>query len=107
MASGLNAWFLQRLSGIYIAAFLVYLLVLALTGAPISHIALREWLANDLHAVLLLFFAAALLQHAWIGVRDIAIDYLRPDSLRVLVMTAIGIGLLGLAIWAVLIVLGR
>jgi succinate dehydrogenase / fumarate reductase membrane anchor subunit len=52
-------------------------------------------------------FFAALLYHAWVGMRDIIMDYARPTSLRLLLQAAVGFALLGYLIWSAAILWGR
>jgi succinate dehydrogenase / fumarate reductase membrane anchor subunit len=50
---------------------------------------------------------AAVLGHAWVGLRDVVLDYVRPLALRfaVLALAATGLALLGL--WTTLIVISH
>jgi len=52
---------------------------------------------------LALFFAALLL-HAWVGVRDVIIDYVRPFYLRFSLLMVVGGALLATLLWALRII---
>jgi succinate dehydrogenase / fumarate reductase membrane anchor subunit len=46
-------------------------------------------------------FLGALLLHAWVGVRDVILDYVHPVGLRVAALAVLGSGLMAMAVWAV------
>jgi succinate dehydrogenase / fumarate reductase, membrane anchor subunit len=47
-----------------------------------------------------MFFMAALLYHAWVGMRDIVMDYVKPTGIRLTMQAVIGGALLFQLIWA-------
>lgn len=103
-SSGLRNWFLQRLSALYIVLFLAAF-TLVWCGERIEYDAWRAWVAQPLVNIALILFIAALLIHAWVGIRDVIIDYLKPAAARYVALTLIGVCLLGLALWALRILL--
>jgi succinate dehydrogenase, hydrophobic membrane anchor protein len=44
-------------------------------------------------------FALALLLHAWIGVRDVILDYVKPPALRLALLAAVALFLLANGLW--------
>ncbi|AOV16932.1 succinate dehydrogenase, hydrophobic membrane anchor protein [Acidihalobacter aeolianus] len=103
--SGLRAWLLQRLTAIYLGGFFV-LGILALGTHPyLDYAQWHRWLAQPLVLLLLALFMVALLLHAWVGVRDVLVDYVRPLGLRVGLMALAATYLLGCGLWAVRILL--
>ena len=62
-------------------------------------------LATPMGAALIALLAAAVLLHAWVGVRDVVLDYLHPLGLRlaVLVATAAALFFLGLSTALILV----
>jgi len=44
-------------------------------------------------------FFAALLAHAWVGVRDVILDYAHPLSFRVMLLASLGLGLAATGVW--------
>lgn len=100
---GLGIWLLQRASAVVMALYLPLFLVYALTHGPLDYagwLALFSPLAVKVASML---FVAALLLHAWIGMREVVIDYVhcRRCLLPRLVLY-FGFGMLYLAcfIWA-------
>jgi succinate dehydrogenase / fumarate reductase membrane anchor subunit len=59
----------------------------------------HAWMARPVTSVAFLVFFAALLGHMWVGLRDVLLDYARPDTLRRVLLSAAAFGLLGLGIW--------
>jgi len=99
--AGLRPWLLQRLTALYMLLFMLYLLAHFLLAPPSSHAAWRGWILGAGTSVAAAAFFAALLLHAWVGVRDIILDYVHPVGLRVAALAALGTGLLAMAAWAV------
>lgn len=87
---GLNLWLLQRASALFMAAFLPVFLAYALTAGPLDYEAWRQLFAPLPAKIGSLLFVLALLAHAWIGVREICIDYLQPLALRLTVLFLFG-----------------
>ena len=104
-ASGLRAWFLQRATAIYLILFTLYLMQHLIFSAPADHAAWQAWVAHPLVSLAALLFFASLLLHAWVGIRDVVIDYVHPTGIRVTVLTVIGFVLVGCAAWALKIII--
>ena len=45
-------------------------------------------------------FFAALLAHAWVGVRDVILDYVHPLAFRACLLASLGLGLAATGVWA-------
>ncbi len=103
--NGLRAWALQRLSAVFLIFFIVYMLA-ELSMNPVSaYTEWRGWLAQPLHSVLIMIAFGMLLIHAWVGVRDVLMDYIKPLALRVILLSLLGLGLFGCAVWLVIIMI--
>ena len=79
---GLGSWLAQRVTAVVMAVYSIILLVVFLRGAPISYGVWKDLFSQGWMRVGTLLFAVSLAWHAWVGVRDILMDYARPDSLR-------------------------
>ena len=79
---GLGSWLAQRITAVIMAVYSVILVVVFMTGRPISYGVWKELFTQGWMRVATLLFAVSLAWHAWIGVKEILIDYARPDSLR-------------------------
>lgn len=103
--SGLRTWLLQRLSAVYLGAFLVYCLGRWLPAGPGNWQEWHTWLTHPVTRIAGAGFLLALLAHAWIGMRDIVLDYLRPLGIRLAALTLIGLVLGGCGLWALRLLL--
>lgn len=99
-ASGLKAWIIQRVSAVYLGLFLSYLLIHFTLHAPADHAALKAWVSAPLVSAGFLVFVPLLLAHAWIGIRDVLIDYVHPLRIRVVLLSLFALGLLASGLWA-------
>ena len=99
-ANGLRPWLMQRLSAAYIAGFLLFVLFQLASGPQPSFEAWRAWAASPLTNAALALFFTALLAHAWVGTRDVLMDYVKPLALRFLLLTLFGLMLLGSLFWS-------
>ncbi len=98
-ATGLRAWVLQRISAIYLGIYFIYIIGHFVFDPPDSYQAWSGWLADPFVAVAMLLFFAAVLIHAWVGVRDVLIDYVHPIMARVTLLTLTGLSLIGSGLW--------
>ena len=103
--SGLKAWLLQRISAVYLAGFLIYFLAMLLTCAPQTYADWHGWMTSTTMSLATTLFFIALLSHAWVGMRDVMLDYLHPFALRLTMLILLAIGLLLMALWVVRILL--
>jgi succinate dehydrogenase / fumarate reductase membrane anchor subunit len=97
---GLRAWALQRLSAVYLFAFVIYLLTHFAISPPADYAAWRAWVAQPAVGVAFALCFMMLLVHAWVGMRDVLMDYARPVGLRAVLLVAVGFGLLLCGVWA-------
>jgi len=102
------AWLLQRVSAVYLALVSLYALYYFVYVPPQSYLEWRLWLLSTpilLGLILLVFF---ILLHAWIGIRDVLLDYIPHTGIRLTLLSVIGTMLLACGFWALLILsLGR
>lgn len=101
---GLRNWFLQRLSAVYIVLFLA-VFVVVWGGEAASYSVWRQWVSHPLANVALMLFIGSLLIHAWIGIRDVILDYIHPVGVRYVLLVLIGIAMWGQALWALKVLL--
>ena len=99
-ASGLKAWAIQRLTAIYVGLFALYLLLVLLFAAPAQYADWKAWVGGPLVSVAMLLFVVSVLMHAWIGVRDVLIDYIHPIAIRAALLGVIALALVAMGLWA-------
>ena len=100
---GLDMWLAQRASAVYMALFLAFFLACALASPGLDYPGWRALFLPLGMKVATLLFIAALLAHAWIGLREIFIDYLhcaRCTLLRLTLYFAVAAVYLACLVWA-------
>ncbi len=104
-ARGLRPWVWQRLSALYLLLAVGYLLV-TLPSLPVGYAHWLEWVGRPFHQVLFLGLILAVGVHAWVGGRDVILDYMRPVGLRLVSLAFLAFGLSALGLYLMVVVLG-
>ena len=105
--SGQRAFLLQRVTALVLLAYVAGAAVRLALGAPLSLGPWRDWAAHPAGAALIALLAAALLLHAWVGVRDVVLDYVKPLAVRLAVLGAAAAALAFLGLWTALILVSH
>ncbi|QWD84255.1 succinate dehydrogenase, hydrophobic membrane anchor protein [Polynucleobacter sp. MWH-P3-07-1] len=79
---GLKEWIIQRITAIVMVVFTVVLLVDYCVTGGTGYAAWSSLLSNQFMKLLTLLALLSLFYHAWIGIRDIWMDYVKPVSIR-------------------------
>ncbi len=103
--SGFSAWLIQRLSAVYMAVFIVIAIIWSIS-ADINYDSWRLGFKNNWVALGVLLFGLSLLVHAWIGLRDVIVDYIHPLGLRLLALTLVALFLLANGFWLLSVLWG-
>jgi len=95
---GLKDWLAQRVTAVVMLVYTVVFL-LALPRA-ITHASWKALFAQEWMRLATFLFVASVLIHAWIGVRNIWMDYVKHTGLRLAAQIATILWLAGCAGWA-------
>ncbi|MDR3213540.1 MAG: succinate dehydrogenase, hydrophobic membrane anchor protein [Azoarcus sp.] len=102
---GLKDWLVQRATAVYMAlftlAFVVRLLCMPAFEPLIWQATWLELFASPFVRFFSFLFVLSLCYHAWIGVRDIWMDYVKPVGVRLALHLITLFLLIGYAGWAV------
>lgn len=98
---GLRDWLVQRATAIVLTLYVILLAARVACARPIDYdawagIFVPLWMKST---TLIAF--AALAWHAWIGMRDIWMDYVRPTGIRMALQLATILYLAACMVWAV------
>lgn len=96
---GLRPWIVQRISAAFIALFMLYFAVAIVQFDTFDYDHWRNWLAMPVNNIAMALFIVAVLWHAWIGVRDVILDYVPPVVLRMVIYTLVMSVLVGSGLW--------
>jgi succinate dehydrogenase / fumarate reductase membrane anchor subunit len=97
---GLKDWIAQRATAVYMAVFTVIFAFCALSLPELSFESWSGLFSGGLFKFLTFLFFLALFYHAWVGVRDIWMDYVKPVGLRLALHVVTIFLLVGYAGWA-------
>ena len=103
---GLGDWLLQRLTAVVMLAYTVAFGACVLVCAPASYADWKALFAGGLMRIGTMLFLIALLYHAWVGVRDILMDYVHATGMRLALQAAVGLALLFYLVWSASILWG-
>ena len=102
---GLRPWVIQRVSAVYLALFFIYAAYCYFSAEVIAYHAWKDWLYNPFNTTVSGIFVIAILFHAWIGMRDVVLDYVHNIMIRIFIL-AVFIGvLIGSGLWVFRILL--
>jgi succinate dehydrogenase / fumarate reductase membrane anchor subunit len=93
----------QRVSALYMLLFLLFALARFAVDRPEDYAAWRAWIGAGGMRIAAMVFCAALIAHAWVGMRDVVMDYVGPLPLRLAVLACLALALAGLLLWLLLI----
>jgi succinate dehydrogenase / fumarate reductase membrane anchor subunit len=79
---GLGDWLVQRISGVVMAVYTVILLGFLVSQPAVTYGSWKALFAQGWMRIATLLFAVSLGWHAWVGMRDILMDYIKPTGLR-------------------------
>ena len=102
---GLRPWLIQRVSAVYIALFIIYSIFALATAGDAGYSQWREWISHPVNTIAVGLFAIALLLHAWVGMRDIILDYVHNTLVRMLAFTLVIVVLVSSGLWSAKILL--
>jgi succinate dehydrogenase / fumarate reductase membrane anchor subunit len=98
---GLRDWLSQRVTAAVLAAFTIVLLAQLLMPGEIGYDKWAGIFAAQWMKVLTFVVIVSLAWHAWVGVRDIWMDYVKPVGVRLTLQVLTIVWLVGCAGWAV------
>ncbi len=98
---GLRDWLAQRITAIVMALYSVIVFVVLFLNFPMNYGAWKALFEHGWMRVATLVFVASLAWHAWVGMRDVLMDYIKPPGLRLFLETLCVVLLAGYLGWAV------
>ncbi len=97
---GLMDWIAQRATAVIMAVYTMVITVVLLLVRPSTFEAWQAVFANGVVKFLTFLFFLSLFYHAWIGIRDIWMDYIQPVGLRLTLHVLTIAALVGYTAWA-------
>lgn len=97
---GFRPWLFQRISAVYMLVFLLVFFVVVISCPPNDYASWRNFFANPVMWMATSMFFVSLFMHAWIGLRDVILDYIHNMPIRLILLVGLGTFLISLALWA-------
>ena len=98
---GTRDWLAQRVTAAIMVVFTLMLAVTLLVSPPQDYAALKMLFDNKWMRVGSFLFLLSLLWHAWVGMRNILMDYVHPPGIRLTLQILVILSLLFYAAWSV------
>ena len=103
---GIGDWLLQRLTAVVMAVYTMVVSIGVILVPPRTYADWKALFSPALFKIATMMFVAALLYHAWVGMRDILMDYIRATGVRLTAQAAVGLMLFFYLVWAASILWG-
>ncbi|HLY95832.1 MAG: succinate dehydrogenase, hydrophobic membrane anchor protein [Sideroxydans sp.] len=103
---GLRDWLVQRVTAVVMAAYVLVFAGYLLTQPTFGYDTWIELFSGNAMRSFSLLFMLSLFYHAWVGVRDILMDYVKPQGVRLTLHVLVILVLVLYAIWSVQILWG-
>jgi len=97
---GLLDWLVQRITGVVMAAFTLIVAVALVQGVASDYESWRAFMASGPMRFATFLFIISLCWHAWVGVRDLWMDYVQPTGIKLALHVLTLLALFGYAGWA-------
>jgi succinate dehydrogenase / fumarate reductase membrane anchor subunit len=93
-------WLVQRVTSIYLGGFAIYLIAYLVLNPVKNYTAWSGYFSHGAIRLAWGLFFLSLLLHAWVGLRSIYLDYLKPTWLRFTVTVSTAVAMIALGLWA-------
>ncbi|MGV8933621.1 MAG: succinate dehydrogenase, hydrophobic membrane anchor protein [Gallionellaceae bacterium] len=103
---GLRDWLIQRVTAVMMLLYTLVIFIYCLLQPVLDYNTWTLLFSSNVVRSFSLLFLLGVFYHAWIGLRDIVMDYVKPAFIRLLIYVLIILALLLYAIWSVQILWG-
>ena len=104
---GLIDWLAQRITAIVMTIYVLLLGLIMLVSTPNDYFAWKEIFTYQWMRIFSLLFFGSLCWHAWIGLRNILMDYVHEAGIRLTIQVLVILSLLVYIVWATEIIWAR
>ncbi len=98
---GLRDWLAQRVTAVVMAAFILLLAAMLLISPPHDYASWKAIFGNRWMRIASFLFLVSLYWHAWIGMRNILMDYVHATGIRLTLQILVIMSLLFYTVWSV------
>ena len=104
---GWQDWLAQRVTAVVMTLFSVVIIGLVVVKGTINYADWRALFQSQAFRILALLFLLSVYYHAWIGIRDVLMDYIKPVSIRLSLQVLVILTLFAFTIWSIAILWGQ
>lgn len=104
---GWKDWLIQRVTAVVMLVFSVVFLGFFLVHGSVGYGDWARLYSSQLVKILTLLFFLSVFYHAWIGIRDVLMDYIKPVGIRLTLQVVVVLFLAGCTIWSISILWGK
>jgi len=98
---GLREWLMQRITAVVMAVYTPLFLFALCSASPVTYESWKSLFAQGWMRFATFLFLVSVFLHAWVGVRDILMDYIKPAGIRFALQMLVIVALIGYCGWAV------
>ncbi len=103
---GWRDWLVQRITAVVMTLYTFFFLALLLWHGGLDASAWQRTFGSGFFRLATFLFMVALLWHAWVGVRNILMDYVKPVTIRLSLEVAVIAVLIAYAGWTIRLLWG-
>ena len=103
---GWRGWLMQRVTAVVMLFYTIFLVGVMVTMPALDYSHWRALWTLPLMRYATLLFVLAVLLHAWVGVRNIFMDYVKDTGVRLILYVLVIIALIAYGLWALHILWG-
>jgi len=97
---GLKDWLVQRVSAVLMAVYIILLMIIVFISAPQDYMAWKTIFNNQWMRIATFLFLVSLFWHAWIGVRNVLMDYVHAIAIRLTLQILVILSLFFYLVWS-------
>jgi succinate dehydrogenase / fumarate reductase membrane anchor subunit len=103
---GWQDWLAQRITAVIMVLFSVVFIGFFVVHGSVSYGQWKALFGSNVFRVLAMMFLLAVYYHAWIGIRDVLMDYVKPVGIRLAMQVGVLLFLVACSIWSFSILWG-
>jgi succinate dehydrogenase / fumarate reductase, membrane anchor subunit len=98
---GLADWLIQRITAVVMVLYTLLVLGIVLWHGGLDHEHFVLLFASQAFRIATFLFMVSLAYHAWVGMRNIAMDYVKPLAIRLALQSFFVVALVGYLGWTI------
>ena len=103
---GLRDWLFQRITAVVVGAYTLFMAGYVVLHPNLDYNMWTALFSNQIMRSFSLLFLLAVYLHAWVGVCDVVMDYVKSAGMRLAIYVVVILALLLYVIWSVIILWG-